>query len=70
MSASEDETELIKSVIGVGVVAGVGYAMVQIGVHTWKVDVVPVGRYIWALYVVASLVAAGGILYLSRFWAR
>ena len=50
MSAEKMKSELIKSVIGVSIVAGIGYAMVEIGVHTWKVDVVPVGRYIWALY--------------------
>ena len=41
-----------------------GYFVMYLGeVHTIKIDVIPVGRYFWAFYIVAALFSIGGILY-------
>jgi len=61
-------SELIKSVGAVLAVAAVAFALIEGEVHTWSINVVPVGKYVWALVSVAALFAGGGVLYagLSR----
>jgi hypothetical protein len=37
--------------------------MITTKVHEWAINVVPVGKYLWALVAVAALFAVGGVLY-------
>ena len=55
--------ELIRSIGAVGAVAFVSYVMITTKVHEWAINVVPVGKYLWALVAVAALFAVGGVLY-------
>jgi MFS family permease len=55
--------ELFKSAAAVLAVAGLSYVMIQTEVHKWAINVVPVGKYLWALVVVLVLFSVGGVLY-------
>jgi MFS family permease len=58
------KSELIRSLGGLGACFAIGYLLYITEVHTWKVaEVVPIGRYIWAHFTVASLIVISGILY-------
>lgn len=39
------------------------YGMVALEVHNWKIDVIPVGKYIWAFVATISFFSVGGIFY-------
>ncbi len=55
--------EFLKSLGAVAVVAGIVFVMLEAEVHTWAINVVPVGKYIWALVAVLVLFSVGGVLY-------
>lgn len=58
------KSELIRSLSGLGICFTIGYLLYITEVHTWMVaEVIPSGRYIWALFTVASLIVISGILY-------
>ena len=55
--------ELSFCIIATLVAAGLCYLMISVEVHEWKVDVIPVGKYIWALVATVSFFSITGILY-------
>ena len=55
--------ELVKSLIAVLLVGAISYAMIVVEVHTWAINVVPVGKYVWAIVVVVIIFAVGGVAY-------
>jgi hypothetical protein len=58
-------SELLKSLTAAAVVGGIAAAMIKAEVHTWAINVVPVGKYLWALVAVGTLFTVGGVLYAS-----
>ena len=55
--------ELINTTIATIGVAAVGYALYHFKVHAWKVNVVPVGKYIWSFVAVGAFLAITGVTY-------
>ena len=55
--------ELLYSGIATIVAAALCYGMFSLEVHNWKIDVIPVGKYIWAFVATISFFAITGIFY-------
>jgi hypothetical protein len=55
--------ELKKTIFAAWIVGVTAYIMIDTEVHTWAINVVPVGKYVWALVIVAALFAVGGVVY-------
>ena len=55
--------ELVKSVVATAIAAAICYAMVLGEVHTWKINVIPVGKYIWAFVATIVFFAVTGVIY-------
>ena len=55
--------ELGKALIASAVAAVICFIMVQGEVHTWKVNVVPVGKYLWAFVSTLVFFAGLGVIY-------
>lgn len=56
-------SELIKTLAATTIAAIICFVMVQGEVHTWKINVVPVGKYIWAFVATIVFFAVTGVLY-------
>jgi MFS family permease len=57
------QQELVKSLIATLLAGAIAYGMVLVGVHTWKIDVIPVGKYLWAFMATIIFFAVTGVLY-------
>ena len=57
------QQELVKTLIATTIAGAVAYAMVLGGVHKWAVDVIPVGKYLWAFMATIIFFAVTGVLY-------
>jgi len=55
--------ELVKSLIATAIAAVICYVMVAGEVHTWKVNVIPVGKYLWAFVATIVFFAVTGVIY-------
>ena len=61
--------EFMFSTIATVVAVALCYGMIGLEVHSWKVDVIPVGKYIWAIVATISFFAITGILYATSSMA-
>jgi MFS family permease len=57
-------SELKRFVAGLVICFAIGYLLYILSVHTWMLaTVVPIGRYIWAIFTVATLIVLSGLIY-------
>ena len=56
-------SELTKTLIASGIAAVIAFVMVQGSVHKWKIDVIPVGKYLWAFAATLIFFAVTGVIY-------
>ena len=56
-------SELGKALIASAIAAVICFIMVQGEVHTWKVNVIPVGKYLWAFVSTLVFFAGLGVIY-------
>ena len=57
------QQELVKALIATTIAGAVAYAMVLADVHELAVDVIPVGKYLWAFMSTIIFFAVTGVLY-------
>ena len=55
--------ELLNTAIATVGIGAIGYALYHFEVHTWQLDVVPVGKYIWSFVAVFAFLAIAGVSY-------
>ena len=63
-------SELGKSLAASATAAVICFIMVQGEVHTWKVNVIPVGKYSWAFVSTLVFFASLGVIYAAVFHCR
>jgi MFS family permease len=69
LTSSRDERrstmyrELSKTVLASSIAAIICFIMVQMNVHLWKINVVPVGKYMWAFVATIVFFAITGVIY-------
>ncbi len=57
------QSELMKSLIATAIAGAISYVMVLGGVHKWAIDVIPVGKYLWAFMATIIFFAVTGVVY-------
>ena len=57
------QQELVKTLIATTIAGVIAYVMVRGNVHKWAVDVIPVGKYLWAFMSTIIFFAVTGVLY-------